>query len=51
MSANGDEAAIARYREAETKMMRAIGIARKWGARTWGFYCTYVFSTNRELYV
>ena len=22
--------------------MRAIGIARKWGAHTWGFYCTFV---------
>ena len=37
MRANEVEAAIARYRE--QKKMRAIGIARKWGARTWGFYC------------
>ena len=42
MRANRVEAAIARYREAGTKKMRAIGIARKWGARTWGFYCTYI---------
>ena len=24
----------------EQKNMRVIGIARKWGARTWVFYCT-----------
>ena len=35
MRANGVEAALMRYREAGTnKKMRAIGIARKWGART-----------------
>ena len=39
MRVNGVEAAIARYREAGTKKMRGIEIARKWGARTWGFYC------------
>ena len=27
--------------------MRAIGIARQWGARTWGFYCTH-FLINRN---
>ena len=43
MRRNGVEAAIARYREAGKKNMRTIGIAHKWGAHTWGFYCMLIF--------
>ena len=42
MRANQVEAVIASYREAGTKKMRAIGIAHKWAARTWGFYCNLI---------
>ena len=33
----------------EQKKMLAIGIARKWGTRTWGFYCTQISKKNVQI--
>ena len=45
MRGSGVNAAIARYRKAGIKNLRAIGIARNQVARIPGFYCVYI---NRE---